>query len=227
LLRSWQDGRARHLAYADDYAALLEALVTLAEFDDVAWLAEARSVADDLLRLFHDADRGGFFTTGADAESLIVRPKEFQDNATPAENSLAASGLLRLAALTGDARYEEPAAQILRLLGPVLSEHATAFAYLLGALERLVTPPLEIAIVENGDGNRLRREVTARLLPSSVAVSAPPGTGADLTPLLADRALVDGKPTAYVCEHFACRQPVTSPEELRAQLDDVLAGRRL
>jgi uncharacterized protein YyaL (SSP411 family) len=231
LLRSWQDGRVRHLAYADDYAALLEALVTLAEVDDVGWLADARWVADELLRLFHDSDRGGFFTTGTDAETLIVRPKEFQDNATPAENSLAASGLLRLAALTGETRYEAPAAAILSVLGPVLAEHATAFAYLLGALERLVTPPLEIAIVAgtdsaNADGAPLRREVTARLLPASVAVAAPPGTGADLTPLLADRPLVNGKPTAYVCEHFACRQPVTSPEELRAQLDDALAARR-
>jgi uncharacterized protein YyaL (SSP411 family) len=227
LLRSWQDGRARHLAYADDYAALLEALVTLTEVDDVGWLADARWVADELLRLFHDGDRGGFFTTGTDAESLIVRPKEFQDNATPAENSLAASGLLRLAALTGDARYEAPAAQILGVLGPVLSEHATAFAYLLGALERLVTAPLEIVIVvPAADGAPLRREVTGRLIPASVAVAAPAGAGADLTPLLADRALVDGKPTAYVCEHFACRQPVTSPEDLRAQLDDALAARR-
>jgi uncharacterized protein YyaL (SSP411 family) len=226
LLRSWQDGRAHHLAYAEDYAALLEALVTLAEVDDVAWLADARRVADEMLRLFHDDKNGAFFTTGTDAESLIVRPKEIQDNATPAENSLAANGLLRLAALTGDARYEAPAAQILRLLGPVLSEHATAFAYLLGALERLVTPPLEIAIVAEADGTPLRREVTARLLPASVAVIAPPGTGADLTPLLADRPLVDGKPTAYVCEHFACRQPVTTPEELRGQLDEVLAARR-
>jgi uncharacterized protein YyaL (SSP411 family) len=226
LLRSWKDGRARHLAYAEDYAALLEALVTLAEVEDVAWLRDAREVADELLRLFHDDSQGGFFTTGLDAESLIVRPKELQDNATPAENSLAAHGLLRLAALTGDPRYEAPAAQVLRLLGPVLSEHATAFAYLLGALERLVTPPLEIAIVAEAYGAALRREVAGRLLPAAVAVAAPPGAGADVTPLLADRSLVDGKPTAYVCEHFACRQPVTTPEELRAQLDDVLAARR-
>src|SRR5207302_4447620 len=64
LLRSWQDGRANLLAYAEDYAALLEALLTLAEVDDVAWLADARTVADDLVRLFADDDRGGFFTTG-------------------------------------------------------------------------------------------------------------------------------------------------------------------
>ena len=227
LLRSWQDGRANHLAYAEDYAALLEALVTLAEVDDVSWLADARWVADELLRLFHDDEGGGFFTTGVDAESLIVRPKEYQDNATPAENSLASTGLLRLAALTGVGRYEVPAEEVLRLLGTVLAEHASAFAYLLGALERLVTPPLEVAVIgDRGGADVLRREVHGRLLPAAVTVSAAPGAGADVTPLLADRALVDGKPTAYVCEHFACRQPVTTPEDLRAQLDAALAARR-
>jgi uncharacterized protein YyaL (SSP411 family) len=227
LLRSWQDGRANHLAYAEDYAALLEALVTLAEVDDVSWLEDARWVADELLRLFHDDEGGGFFTTGVDAESLIVRPKEYQDNASPAENSLASTGLLRLAALTGVGRYEVPAEEVLRLLGSVLAEHASAFAYLLGALERLVTPPLEVAVIGDGDGaDVLRREVYRRLLPAAVTVSAAPGAGADVTPLLADRALVDGKPTAYVCEHFACRQPVTTPEDLRAQLDAALAARR-
>jgi uncharacterized protein len=228
LLRSWQDGRAHHLAYAEDYAALLEALLTLAEVEDVAWLADARWVADELLRLFHDDDGGAFFTTGVDAESLIVRPKEYQDNATPAENSLAANGLLRLAALTGAGRYEVPAEEVLRLLGPVLAEHATAFAYLLGALERLVTPPLEVAIVGEGSNGTeaLRRAVRGRLLPASVTVDAAPGTGADVTPLLEGRELVDGRGTAYVCEHFACRQPVTTPEDLRTQLDAALAARR-
>ncbi len=223
LRRSWQEGRAQHLAYAEDYAALLEALVTLAEVDDVKWLASARSIADDLLRLFHDDAEGGFFTTGDDAEALIVRPKDFQDNATPAENSLAANGLLRLAALTGEARYGDAAGDVLGVLAPVMGEHPTAFAYLLGAFERAVTPPLEIAVV--GDSAELRREVFGRLLPAAVAVSAEPGIDGSLTPLLEGRGLVDGRPAAYVCEHFACQRPVTDPAALRAQLDTALATR--
>jgi uncharacterized protein len=236
LLRSWQapaestdGGRAHHLAYAEDYGALLEALLTLAEVDDVAWLAEARTVADGLIELFHDDEHGGFFTTGSDAERLIVRPKDYQDNATPAENSLAANGLLRLAALTGDSRYEQPAARVLARLATVLGEHPTAFAYLLGALERLVTPPLEVAIIgdpHDPNTSLLRNEVYARLLPTSVALTAAPGTGGELTPLLADRPLLDGTATAYVCESFACRLPVNAPDDLRAQLDAVLATRR-
>ncbi len=221
LLRSWQDGRANLLAYAEDYAALLEALLTLAELDDVQWLAEAQAVADGLFALFVDDERGGFFTTGSDAEALIVRPKDFQDNATPSENSLAADGLLRLAALTGDPTGADHAERWLATLAPVLGEHPTAFAFLLEALQRVVRPPLEIAIV--GDDGPARDAlvdvVRTRVMPGAVRVVAAPGVGADLTPLLADRTLVDGQPAAYVCEHFVCRLPVTDPESLRADLD--------
>ena len=221
LLRSWQEGRANLLAYAEDYAALLEALLTLTELDDVQWLVEARAVADGLLSLFADEERGGFFTTGADAEALIVRPKDFQDNATPSENSLAADGLLRLSALTGDPGGAEQAERWLATLAPVLGEHPSAFAFLLEALQRVVRPPLEVAIV--GDDGPARDAlvdvVRTRLMPGAVRVVAAPGAGADLTPLLADRTLVDGQPAAYVCERFVCRLPVTDPESLRADLD--------
>jgi uncharacterized protein YyaL (SSP411 family) len=216
---------APYLAYAEDYAALLEALCTLAEHDDVSWLDDARTVADELLRLFLDEDSGCFFTTGDDAERLIVRAKDFFDDATPSANALAAHGLLRLAALTGDTRYEQPARAIVQSLAPLMSAHPTAFAYLLGALERLVTPPLEIAIVGAADDPRthaLQRAADARFLPASVMLR---GLPTDASPLLEGRVLVDNEPTAYVCEHYACRLPVTSAEALRDQLDEVTARR--
>jgi uncharacterized protein YyaL (SSP411 family) len=222
-LRSWHAaGGSTHLAVAEDYAALLGAYLTLAEVDDVAWLAHARECADDLFRLFHDDD-GGFFTTGSDAEALIVRPQDFFDNATPSENSLAADALLRLAALTGDHALEEDPRRVLTRLAPVLGEHPGGFAFLLGAFERAITAPIEVALVGRDDA--LRAEVFGRLLPASVAVEAAPGEGAELTPLLEGRELVDGRPTAYVCEQFACRLPVTTPEALRQELDAALARR--
>jgi hypothetical protein len=223
LLRSW---RAPYLAYAEDYAALLEALLTLAEHDDASWLAPARVVADELLRLFHDGDAGGFFTTGADAEQLVVRTKDWFDDATPSANAMAAHGLLRLAALTGDRRYETPALEVLRTVAPVATRHATAFAHALAALERHVTPPLEIAVVGAATDPRtagLRGESTRRLVPAAVRLWAD-GPCAD-SPVLAGRVPRDGAPTAYVCEGYACREPVTTPEALRAQLDAVLAAR--
>ena len=227
LLRSWQDGRARHLAYAEDYAALLEALLTLAEVDDVAWLAEARAVADDLLRLFHDAERGGFFTTGADAESLIVRPKDFQDNATPSENSLAANGLLRLAAFTGEPEYETVGAEIVGLLAGVTADHPTSFAYLLGALERVVTPPLEVAVVGDGDAAAaLRREVVGPPAAGGGGRHRVSGCGNG-----ADSAARRARPRRRAADGVRLRAlrvppPGHDPADLRAQLDAALAGRR-
>jgi hypothetical protein len=228
LLRSWQDGRANLLAYAEDHAALLQALLTLAELDDVAWLTEARAVAHALVALFADDARGGFFSTGVDAEALIVRPKDFQDNATPSANSLAADGLLRLAALTDDAEAAGHAERWLTTIGPVAGQHPTAFSFLLEALERVVHPPLEVAVVgDDGPGRDALLEVLrTRLLPAAVRVTAEPGVGTELTPLLADRDLVDGRAAAFVCERFACRLPVTDADALRAELDDALAARR-
>jgi uncharacterized protein YyaL (SSP411 family) len=106
------------------------------------------------------------------------------------------------------------------MLAPVLGEHPTAFGYLLAALERALTPPIEVALVGDGPGlAALRREVLGRLVPNSVTLSAPEGEGGDRSPLLADRVTVDGHPTAYVCERYTCQAPVTTPEALRAELD--------
>src|SRR3546814_7999290 len=91
-LRSWQaEAGGRHLAYATDHGALLDAFTRLAEATGQArWIDEARSVADALIDLFWDADRGGVFTTGHDDEALITRPKDLMDNAPPGAHGLAA-----------------------------------------------------------------------------------------------------------------------------------------
>jgi uncharacterized protein YyaL (SSP411 family) len=223
FLRSW---RAPYPAYSEDYAALLEALCTMAEVDDAAWLDDARALADELLRLFSDTEGAGFFTTGADAEQLVVRMKDLFDDATPSANSLAANGLLRLSALTGDTRFEDPAQVVAAMLAPSAASQPTAFAHLLNVIERLTTSPLEVAVVGEPDDSRtqlLRREIFDRLLPASVTLT---GTARDDVPLLAGREQRDGLPTAYVCEHYTCRQPVTDAKELRAQLDAVLEARQ-
>ncbi len=235
LLRSWQadadprtgwgaDGRARHLAYGEDYGALLEALVTLAEVDDLAWLGEARTVADGLLALFSDP-AGGFFTTGSDAEALVVRPKDHMDQATPSENSLAANGLLRLAALTDDDTYRNAATAGVARVAPFLGRHPLAFAYALEAAERVVGPAREIAVIgppEHPTTRALRRTVAAHLLSATVVASAAPAT--DGSPLVAGRGLVGGEPAAYVCEHYVCAAPVSTPESLDALLTGTTRG---
>ncbi len=208
-LRSWQaDGGARHLAYAADHAALVDAFTRLAELTGTArWVAEARTAADALLELFEDP-AGGLFTTGHDAEALVARQKDLFDNATPSANSAGALALARLAALTGEARYAEAADRMTRLVGESAGSHPTAFAHLLAALDVLLGPAAEVAVV--GDRPDLVAAVQHRFLPRAVLAWGEPYP----SPLWEGRT--EGR--AYVCEGFTCQAPVDSAEALDAQL---------
>jgi uncharacterized protein YyaL (SSP411 family) len=109
-----------------------------------------------------------------------------------------------------------------------MAAHPTTFAYLVTALERFLRAPIEIAIVGAPDDQAtraLRREVFGRLVPASVTLTAPADVGARLSPLFEGREPANGAPTAYVCERYACRLPVTDPAALRAEIDAALAGR--
>ncbi len=209
-LRSWQaDGGARHLAFAADHGAVVDAFVRLAEATgDARWIDEARTTADALLDLFWDAERGGVFTTGSDAERLITRNKDLMDNATPSANSLAAVALLRLAALTGEARYRNHADQILRLAGPLATRHPGAFGYLLTAVDLAANGIDEVVVT--GDRPDLVRVAQRMYLPGAVLAW---GDRYD-SPLWEGRA--DG--SAYVCRNYACQLPATDEATLAAQL---------
>ncbi len=219
LLRTWKDGEGKLNAYLEDHAFLLEALIALYEATfDPRWLAEARGLADALLARFADADGGGFFATSSDHEQLVVRRKDIEDAPIPSGSSSATVGLLRLGALTGDARYEAAAVSHLRIVAPLLGAHPQAFAYALLALDLLVRPGREVALAGATDDPALAAlvgVVRERLRPG-VVLAGPPGDGVEL---MAGREPVDGAAAAYVCEHFACRLPVTDVEELRDLLD--------
>ena len=223
LLRSWQNGRAHIPAYAEDYAALLGALVTLAELDGANWITDAILVADDLISLF-SRDEGGFFTTGTDQERLVARTLDLQDNATPAANSLAAEALLRLSDITGNNKYREIAVKTLSLIVSDAYEHPTAFAFGLGAIARAITPAIEIAFV--GDAGHLVKAAASRVIPSSVFIWARSESDSHLSALLEDRKEVNSQGTAYVCEAKTCRLPVVDQESLNLEIDLALSNRR-
>ncbi len=215
-LRSWQAGdadrppQARHLAYAHDYGALIDAFTRLGELSGQArWIDEARHAADGLLELFWDGDAGGVFTTGNDAEQLVTRPKDLMDNATPSAQSLAACGLLRLAALTGERRYDEHARRIVTLFAPAAAQHPTAFGRALEAIDMAANGLDEIAVV--GDRADLVEAVQTRYLPNAVLAWGEPYD----SPLWADRP----EGFAYVCRNFTCQSPASTAEDLVAQLE--------
>jgi uncharacterized protein YyaL (SSP411 family) len=212
LLRTYKDGDARLNAYLEDHAFLLEALLTLCEASfEGRWFEQARDLAETTIARFGDPERGGFFSTSADHEELIVRRKEVGDHPIPSGNSAAALGLLRLAALTGEDRYETEARRVLDLFAKPAVEHPETFAHLLRALDFHLSLTKEVALVGD-DLAELSTTVRAQFRPHLVLAGGPEGT--DQPPLLQQRIQVDGLPTAYVCEHFTCKTPVTSANSL-------------
>ena len=224
LFHSWKEGRATLNGYLEDYAYLADGYLALYEatFDPV-WITRARALTDTMRALFLDSSGGGFFDTASDHETLIARPKDLLDNATPAGNSVAAEAVIRLAALIGDWDAAEPALALFRALGNTMAQHPSAFGRLLSALDLFLAPPKEVAIVAppgTTTADDLLRLVLTAYLPSCVLAfrSEDDAAAADLVPLLAGRATISGSATAYVCQRFTCKLPVTEPSALQAQL---------
>jgi uncharacterized protein len=219
LLRTYKDGRAHLNAYLEDHAFLVEALLTLYEASfDPHWFAEARALAETMVERFGDEERGGFFTTSSDHESLIARRKEVGDHPIPAGQSSAALGLLRLAALSGEASFAARAASVFALFGEPMIAHPDSFAHLLRALDFHLAKTREVALV-GADTSALESIVRSTFRPNLVVAAGP--AGATEPPLLDARTEIGGKPAAYVCEGFTCNLPVTDPAALERELADL------
>jgi uncharacterized protein YyaL (SSP411 family) len=226
LLRTWKDGRAKLNAYLEDYAYLIDALLALYEATfEQRWLDEAARLAGGMIDLFWDEAKGVFYDTGRDHERLVVRPRDIFDNATPSGGSAAALALLRLAALTGPPQadeYERYAAASLRSVRDLLASMPSGFAHWLCALDYYLSTPNEIVIIGPRDDPATRALLAVargRYLPNKVIAGADAPAKGAASPLLEGRELVDGRPTAYVCEHYVCQRPVTEPQALAQQLD--------
>jgi uncharacterized protein len=228
-LRSWQSaaaasgpgaagaeggpGQARHLAYAADYAWLVEAFVRLAEATGRArWIASATEAADALLDLFVDDESGAFHMTGRDAEPLIARPIDSQDGAVPSANSVGAAALIRLAALSGVARYQARAEAIIAAMGPALTTVPVAFTGLVAAADLADRGVTEVVVT--GDRADLVAVVRARYLPGAVLAWGEPYP----SPLWEGRTAAEVADLAFVCRDYACLAPTSDPVTLASQL---------
>ena len=225
LLRTYRNGEAKLKGYLEDYAFLIDGLLALHEATlDGRWLDESISLGRAMVDLFWEESEGRFYDTGRDHEELVLRPRDYTDNATPCGSSMAADVLLRLAVVAGDSEHQRRAVTSLRSVRELMSRFPTGAGHWLGALDFYLSTPKEIAIVGGaGDAETeaLLSEVSRRYLPNRVLVGSAGNGAAEARsgiPLLEDRDRVDGKPTAYVCENYACNLPVTEPAALAAQL---------
>ena len=224
LLRTYKNGERKINGYLEDYANLIDGLLELYQttFDE-AWFSAAHRLADHVLEHF-PAEDGGFFDTSDDHEALIVRPRNVQDNATPSGSAMMARQLLRLAAYTGDARYDQAAEGTLRLLTEALRQFPQAFGESLNALDMLVGGHQEVAMVGSlgAEGTQALRQVLIETYRPNIvtALAEADIEGETSIPLLNYRVMRGGEPTVYVCRNFACAMPVTTPEAMRSLLDE-------
>ena len=225
LLRRYRDGEARYDGLLEDYAYLIQGLITLYESDfDPHWIELAVQLQREQDRRFKDSERGGYYHTEADAEHLLVRQRDFTDGALPNANAVSALNLLRLHALTLEPRWRESAIAIMRAPGTMLSRHPSAFSQLLIALDFLTDRAWEIAIVGADDdsrGDEWVRLLQEKWVPNRVMALATSSSRDDAVPLLRNRPPVNGRTTVYLCEGFTCQRPTSDLDEVIRRLDDV------
>jgi uncharacterized protein YyaL (SSP411 family) len=225
LFRSWRDGRGATEGFAEDYAFLVQALLDLYEASfELRWLEWAVQLQAKMDALFWDDAAGGYFNSSAGDASIVLRLKEDYDGAEPAPSSVAALNLLRLAALLHDAGRRERGVRCIEAFREHWEKNPQALPQLLCALELALEPPRHVVLV--GNSSAAIRELAAvlheRLGPRRMILALT--SDADRSwwrtraPWTAEMKAVAGRPTAYVCEEFACRAPVNDAGALRSAL---------
>ena len=227
LMRTWKSGRSKLAGYLEDYAHVIEAFLTLFQVSgETVWLDRAQELTQIQIDLFYDSAAGDFYFTAADHEELLVRPKEHFDNATPSGNSTAAVNLLQLGSVTGDARYTEMATRMLERMAGALARYPTAFGNWLRALDFYLGPVKEIVLLGPVEVRRpLEREVRRSFLPRKILIVGDSAASLPSLPALLGKSTPAGEGRAFVCEAYACQEPVSDPLRLREQLGSQSARR--
>jgi uncharacterized protein YyaL (SSP411 family) len=213
FVRASRDGTAgRHAAVLEDHGCVAEAFIAvLGITGDPVWLDRARVLLDDVLDRFAHPS-GGFYDTADDAETLVVRPQDVSDNASPSGLSAVVAALVAFAAVTGEHRYRDAAEAALGSAAEVARQAPRFAGWSLAAAEAMLAGPAEVAVVGGRpERDELHRAALRLTSPGAVVVAGEPGLA---IPLFEGRTEVDGEPAAYVCRNFVCQMPVTDPEAL-------------
>lgn len=226
LFRRFRNGHAAHAAYLDDYAFLVWGLIELYEATfEVGYLKSAVALNRHMIDIFWDHEGGGLFFTGKGNEQLITKSKDLYDGALPSGNSVAAMNFMRLSRLTGNVELETQAEKIVLTFARQVSEHPMGYTYFLQTLDFMVGPGQEVVVVGDTASKTTQdmiRSVRNRFLPNTVLLVRPLGTAgnelAALVPFVGPMVPIEGRPTAYVCEHYACKKPMRDVLQLQSAL---------
>ncbi|NLO83524.1 MAG: thioredoxin domain-containing protein [Clostridiales bacterium] len=221
LLARYRDGESAYPAYLDDYAYLIWGLIELYETTyKPLYLNYALKKSREMIDLFWDADKHGFFLYGKDGEQLITRPKEVYDGAMPSGNSVAAMNLLRLARLTGDRKIETKAYEQLRAFAGIVTRYPAAYTYFVVAAMFALYPVKEIVFAgsrESDDTKEMLQILNSTFAPQMVSLLYSEDQEgkklAEMVPYIKYQKPVDGRTTVYVCENFTCKAPIIDKQE--------------
>ncbi len=226
LFHTWRKGKAKVDGYLDDYAYLACGLIALYEATfDARYLDQAIQLVDTVLERFGDSKAGGFFYTADDQETLLVRIKEFADNAVPNANAMATMALLKLGKLTGRERYVEAATKTLEASVPLIERYPSACGQMLLALDFWLGPSYEIVLagdLAQPEVQQVRNDISRRFFPSKVLAYASDNPSPWLEALIVGKSPLGDAPTLYVCEGFTCQAPARGQEEIAHALDNLL-----
>jgi uncharacterized protein YyaL (SSP411 family) len=218
------DAPGRQAAFLDDYAYLINGLISLYEATfSPCWIDSALDLADAMIDQFWDIEAGGFFFTSSRSEKLIVRHKDPHDGSVPSGNSMAVTAILRLAQLTGRLDLQEKAEATLRLFRNLMDQVPTAASQMLNALDYFLGPVTEFAIVgakDDDDTRRVLRCVFKSFRPRKIVglkAAAGEDTDNESISLLAGKR-AQGRVTTYICENFACSAPLVGSETVETAL---------
>jgi uncharacterized protein YyaL (SSP411 family) len=213
LLRRYREGDAAIDGFLDDYAFFINGLLDLYEaVFDPDDLALAVHLAERASALFEDRENGGFFSSTGVGDPLILRLKDDYDGAEPSGNSGMVQALLRLARMTEREDFRLSAERTLRAFAARLISGGAGVPQMLAALGFALASPREIVLAGPHDQrmDQMLATIRRRFLPATVILM-----GHDARrPMPA----VEGLATAYVCENFACKLPVTEAALIDEQL---------
>lgn len=223
LLRRFRQGEARHPGGLDDYAYLIQGLITLYETDfDEHWIQWATSLQKKQDELFWDSKTGGYFLSEKNANFLPMRKKEFTDGARPNSNAVAVLNLLKFYNLTFNKKYHEKAKKVLRLIGDRMDRFPTGFAQMLIALDFYFDRSKEIAVVgpkDSAEKNAVIKMLHTRFVPNKVLAYSPPKGNSRLG-ILQDKYSDKGQTVIYVCENNICKYPTSDLKKVQKLVEE-------
>jgi hypothetical protein len=222
LLHRYREGEAAIPGYLDDYAFLVWGLLELYQTTfQICYIKEALALTNQMVEIFWDDQKGGFFFTGQDAEEVLARTKQVHDGAIPSGNSVALLNLLRLGRMTANQEFEKKADAAMQSIGGQVVRSPIGFTQLLVGLDFALGPTREIVITGEAKEENTKKMLGAihqRFLPRKVVLLHPDGEEGEaierISPYLREQGKVDGKATAYICENYACKLPTTDIEQM-------------